>query len=116
MIVLCDIKSHTSLGLGITYVAALHARVPVLLYDRSTAQVQNGLSLMDKLLTKDVNKGKITAQQASEARERIQVVDQDKGVNALRDVDMVIEVRIHRPTPLETLNLFFHRLCPRTCR
>ncbi|KAI0733707.1 3-hydroxyacyl-CoA dehydrogenase [Fomitopsis betulina] len=79
------------MGLGITYVAALHARVPVLLYDRSTAQVQNGLSLMDKLLTKDVNKGKITAQQASEARERIQVVDQDKGVNALRDVDMVIE-------------------------
>lgn len=82
-------------GLGITYVAALHARVPVLLHDRSTAQIQTGLSLMDKLLTKDVNKGKITAQQATEARERVKVVSQDEGVKAMRDVDMVIEVGDH---------------------
>lgn len=50
---------------------------------------------MDKLLTKDVNKGKITAQQASEARERVKVVGQDQGMKAMRDVDMVIEVSVH---------------------
>ncbi|KAH9833513.1 3-hydroxyacyl-CoA dehydrogenase, partial [Rhodofomes roseus] len=79
------------MGLGITYVAALHARVPVLLYDRSTSQIQNGLNLMDKLLAKDVNKGKLTAEQAKEARERVTVVDQNRGITAMRDVDMVIE-------------------------
>ncbi|KZT72449.1 hypothetical protein DAEQUDRAFT_705606 [Daedalea quercina L-15889] len=79
------------MGLGITYVSALHARVPVLLYDRSSSQVQNGLKLMDKLLAKDVGKGKITAEQASEARERVTVVGQEKGMQGLRDVDMVVE-------------------------
>lgn len=60
---------------------------------------------MDKLLMKDVNKGKITAQQASEARERVKVVDTDKGVNAMRDADMVIEVRAQQFTSLKTLQL-----------
>lgn len=44
------------LGLGIAYVAALRARVPVLLHDRSEVQLKNGLAFMDKLLDKDVNK------------------------------------------------------------
>lgn len=79
------------MGLGITYVSALHARVPVLLYDRSTAQIQSGLKLMDKLLAKDVAKGRITAEQASEARERVTVVDQEKAIQGMRDVDMVVE-------------------------
>ncbi|KAF9816790.1 hypothetical protein IEO21_03870 [Rhodonia placenta] len=79
------------MGLGITYVSALHARVPVLLYDRSTAQIQSGLKLMDKLLAKDVAKGRITAEQASEARERVTVVDQEKAIKGMRDVDMVVE-------------------------
>jgi hypothetical protein len=43
-------------GLGIAYVAALRAKVPVLLHDRSSAQIQKGLALMDKLLEKDVAK------------------------------------------------------------
>lgn len=73
--------------------SALHARVPVLLYDRSTAQIQSGLKLMDKLLAKDVAKGRITAEQASEARERVTVVDQEKAIKGMRDVDMVVEVR-----------------------
>ncbi|TFY61353.1 hypothetical protein EVJ58_g4560 [Rhodofomes roseus] len=51
----------------------------------------NGLNLMDKLLAKDVNKGKLTAEQAKEARERVTVVDQNRGITAMRDVDMVIE-------------------------
>lgn len=43
-------------GLGIAYVAALRAKVPVLLHDRSSTQIQKGLALMDKLLEKDVAK------------------------------------------------------------
>lgn len=43
-------------GLGIAYVSALRAKVPVLLHDRSSVQIQKGLELMDKLLEKDVAK------------------------------------------------------------
>lgn len=47
------------LGLGIAYVSALRAKVPVHLHDRSSAQIQKGLALMDKLLEKDVAKVRI---------------------------------------------------------
>lgn len=48
--------SHELSGLGIAYVSALRAKVPVQLYDRSPEQVKKGLALMDKLLAKDVTK------------------------------------------------------------
>jgi len=76
------------MGLGIAFVSALRAKVPVILHDRSAEQVRKGLSLMDKLLEKDVSKGRIKSEDAKEARERVTVVD---GLKALRDVDMVIE-------------------------
>jgi len=80
------------MGLGIAYVSALRAKVPVLLLDRSKDQITTSLNFMDKLLAKDVSKGKIQEIEAKEARERITVVDADKdGVNGFRDVDMVIE-------------------------
>ncbi|KAI0302287.1 3-hydroxyacyl-CoA dehydrogenase [Multifurca ochricompacta] len=79
------------MGLGITYVAALRAKVPVQLYDRAPEQISKGLNLMDKLLAKDVAKGKIQEAEARQARERVSVVDQAVGVRGLRDVDMVIE-------------------------
>lgn len=81
------------IGLGIAYVAALRAKVPVLLHDRSDEQIGKGLKLMDKLLAKDVSKGKIQDIEAKEARDRITVIDGSKGISGLRDVDMVIEVR-----------------------
>ena len=80
-------------GLGIAYVAALRAKVAVQLYDRSPEQISKGLNLMDKLLAKDVSKGKIQEADARHARERVSVIDPASGVRALRDVDMVIEVR-----------------------
>jgi len=79
------------MGLGIAFVSAVHARVPVLLYDRAPAQIKSGLALMDKLLAKDVSKGRLSAEHAAEARERITVVDQEKGIKGMRDVDMAIE-------------------------
>jgi 3-hydroxybutyryl-CoA dehydrogenase len=48
---------------------------------------------MDKLLAKDVAKGKVQEADARHARERVTVIDQSMGVRGLQDVDMVIEVR-----------------------
>ena len=48
---------------------------------------------MDKLLAKDVSKGRIQEIEAKEARERITVLDHDtQGIKGFRDADMVIEV------------------------
>ncbi|KAG8853553.1 hypothetical protein FRB91_004763 [Serendipita sp. 411] len=79
------------MGLGIAYVASLRAKVPVLVVDRSQAQIQKSLSLMDKLLAKDVSKGKITEQDAQAARARITIVPENEGINGLKDVDLVVE-------------------------
>jgi 3-hydroxybutyryl-CoA dehydrogenase len=82
------------MGTGIALVSALRAKVPVLLHDRSSEQVSKGLSLVDKLLTKDVAKGRLTKEEAKEARDKITVVNPVLGIKGLRDVDMVIEVLI----------------------
>ncbi|TEB38128.1 3-hydroxybutyryl-CoA dehydrogenase [Coprinellus micaceus] len=79
------------MGMGIALVSALRAKVPVLLYDRSPEQVTKGFSLVDKLLLKDVNKGRITSEEAKEARDRIQVVGQEAALQGMRDADMVVE-------------------------
>jgi len=80
------------MGLGIAYVSALRAKVPVLLLDKSKEQVSNSLKFMDKLLAKDISKGKIHEIEATEARDRITVLDYDtQGIEGFRDVDMVIE-------------------------
>lgn len=86
------------MGLGIAYVAALRAKIPVVLVDKSPSQIQKGLSLMDKLLAKDVSKGKISEADAKEAREKVMVVPEGMGLKGFKDVDMVIEVR---PTSID---------------
>lgn len=79
------------MGTGIALVSALRARVPVLLYDRSTEQVTKGLSLMDKLLAKDVGKGRLSSEEAKEARDKVSVVGPEAGIKGMREADMVIE-------------------------
>jgi 3-hydroxybutyryl-CoA dehydrogenase len=60
---------------------------------RSKEQVSSSLKFMDKLLAKDVSKGKIQDIEAKEARDRITVLDYDtQGIEGFRDADMVIEV------------------------
>lgn len=83
------------MGLGIAYVAAVHAKTPrIVIHDRSEAQIKKSLALMDKLLAKDVGKGKMMESDAKSVRERVEVVD----FKRFRDVDMVIEVRLELPT------------------
>ncbi|KAF8320343.1 hypothetical protein DL93DRAFT_2052828 [Clavulina sp. PMI_390] len=76
------------MGLGIAYVASVRARLPVLIHDRSKEQIEKSLKLMDTLLAKDVKKGKLQQADATEARERVTVVD---SISDFRDVDMCIE-------------------------
>ena len=79
------------MGTGIALVSALRAKVPVLIYDRSPEQVKKGLALVDKLLDKDVNKGRLTSDQAKDVLGLISTVGSQTD---LRDVDMVVEVRL----------------------
>ncbi|KAG2746712.1 hypothetical protein P692DRAFT_20857871 [Suillus brevipes Sb2] len=76
------------MGTGIAFVSALYAKVPVLLHDKSAHQVSKGISLIDKLLAKDVSKGRLQPSDAEAVRARIQTVD---AIEAMRDVDMVVE-------------------------
>ncbi|KAF8526008.1 3-hydroxyacyl-CoA dehydrogenase [Hysterangium stoloniferum] len=76
------------MGLGIAYVSALRAKVPTLLTDKSQTQLNSGFSFFNKLLEKDVNKGKISSTDAKEALDRVRLVNDARD---MRDVDMVIE-------------------------
>ncbi|EIW80483.1 hypothetical protein CONPUDRAFT_73597 [Coniophora puteana RWD-64-598 SS2] len=76
------------MGAGIAFVSALRAKVPVLVHDKSQEQLSKGLALMDKLLAKDVQKGRLQQADADEARARVRVVG---SLEEMRDVDMVVE-------------------------
>ena len=95
------------MGTGIALVSAVRARVPVLLHDRSTEQVTKGLSLMDKLLAKDVAKGRLSSEEAKEARDRVSVVGPEAGIKGMREVDMVIEVTFLYPILKTTSKMDF---------
>ncbi|QRV98345.1 3-hydroxyacyl-CoA dehydrogenase [Ceratobasidium sp. AG-Ba] len=78
------------MGLGIAYVGAVRAKLPVHIYDRSSQQIKKSLALMDKLLAKDVAKGKLESEAAKEARDRVVIVGEE-GIKGFRDLDMVVE-------------------------
>ena len=78
---------------------------------RSKEQITNSLEFMDKLLAKDVSKGKIQDTEAKEARDRITVLDYDtQGIKGFRDADMVIEVIVSIPVRLRYLPDNIYRL------
>jgi len=78
------------MGLGIAYVGAVRAKLPVHIYDRSSEQIKKSLALMDKLLAKEVDKGKLESTAAKEARDRVVVVGEE-GIKGFRDLDLVVE-------------------------
>lgn len=79
------------MGTGIALVSALRAKVSVIIHDKSPEQAEKSFALVDKLLAKDVSKGRLTAEDAKTVRDRISVAESLRG---LRDVDMVVEVRL----------------------
>jgi 3-hydroxybutyryl-CoA dehydrogenase len=69
-------------------VAAQRASVPVRLIDSSQASIDKGLKFAEKLLAKDVGKGRLTQEDADAVRGRLTTSTQ---LEDLSDVDFVIE-------------------------
>ncbi|WVQ66712.1 uncharacterized protein L199_004901 [Kwoniella botswanensis] len=82
------------MGLGIAYVSAVHAKIPITIYDPSSAVLSNATDKYKSLLSKDVKKSRLTKEQADEALSRFNTIKSD-GTTAdgsvKDDVDLVIE-------------------------
>jgi 3-hydroxybutyryl-CoA dehydrogenase len=85
-------------GLGIAYVAAVKAQVPkIMLCDASKSQLDKGVAFFEKLLAKDVSKGKLKQEDADAARSRLAPIEAISAFNSSSGgasaPEMVIEVR-----------------------
>lgn len=76
------------MGTGIAQVAAQMARISVSLYDQSSSAVQKSISFIDKMLQKDVSKGKMEDTNRKHILDRIHQVS---SVDQLKDADIIIE-------------------------
>ena len=77
-----------------SYVTALHAKVPLTIYDPSPKVLSSALTKLDTLLGKDVAKNRISQADSDAARERVKGVNGDgTSGEVIEGVDLVIEVR-----------------------
>ncbi|KAL5604132.1 hypothetical protein BROUX41_002121 [Berkeleyomyces rouxiae] len=76
------------MGLGIALVAAAKAGLPVSLVDTSEKALNKGLGFADKLLAKDVSKGRLSEEEAQKARS---LLSTSTTMDAFAEVDFVIE-------------------------
>lgn len=97
------------MGLGIALVAAQKANVPVRLIDSSQASIDKGLKFADKLLEKDVGKGRLSKEDATAARERL---TSSTKLEDLLDVDFVIEAVPEIPDLKSKIFAQLAQICP----
>jgi len=76
------------MGTGIAYVGAVVAKLEVIMVDVSSSQIASATTFLDKLLAKDVAKGKLTQSEMDSARKRFRT---DITYSALQQVDFVVE-------------------------
>ncbi|KZO90597.1 3-hydroxybutyryl-CoA dehydrogenase [Calocera viscosa TUFC12733] len=76
------------MGMGIALTTAAKAALPVMVFDKSSTQIDRGLKLVDSLLAKDVSKGKIAEDEGRMAKARIRVIS---SMDDLKDCDLVVE-------------------------
>lgn len=76
------------MGTGIAQVAASISKVTVSLYDQSSAAVQQSMAFIDRMMQKDVNKGKL---QLEDKQRAMQAISPVTSLEQLKDVDMIIE-------------------------
>ncbi|KAJ2850209.1 hypothetical protein IWW36_002059 [Coemansia brasiliensis] len=76
------------MGIGIGLVAARVAKLNVQFIDSSPAQLSKGLEFLDKLLLKDIAKGKYTEEVRSEVKARITTAS---SISQMATADFVIE-------------------------
>jgi len=89
------------MGSGIAQVAAQVAKLPVIIVDRDSTKIQTSMQFMDKLLKKDVEKGKISEQDKQETQKRISTTTNMKDI---KNADFVIEA-VNEDRELKT-NIF----------
>ncbi|KAJ3121497.1 hypothetical protein HK098_003635 [Nowakowskiella sp. JEL0407] len=82
------------MGWGIAHVLSSTAKLPVILTDASTSQLDLGRKFLDVLLSKDVLKGKITEEEKTQVSHRITT---HTDIGSLEDVDFVIEAVSENP-------------------
>jgi 3-hydroxybutyryl-CoA dehydrogenase len=90
-------------------VAAQRASVAVKLIDTSQASIDRGLRFADKLLEKDVGKGRISKEDAATARERL---TSSTKLEDLSGVDFVIEAVPEIPSLKATIFSQLAHICP----
>ncbi|KAJ1719710.1 hypothetical protein LPJ53_005568 [Coemansia erecta] len=76
------------MGIGIGLVAARVAKLNVQFVDSNPAQLEKGLGFLDKLLVKDVAKGRCTEDERSEVKSRISSVS---SISEMNKVGFVVE-------------------------
>ncbi|KAJ2084298.1 hypothetical protein H4R24_000091 [Coemansia sp. RSA 988] len=84
---LCVVGSG-QMGVGIALVAARAAQLDVQLVDRSPQQLERGMAFLDRLLAKDVAKGKCTEAERRETTSRIATVS---SIAQIATPDFVVE-------------------------
>ncbi|KAJ2783911.1 hypothetical protein GGI15_002430 [Coemansia interrupta] len=84
------------MGIGIGLVAARVAKLKVQFVDSSPAQLEKGLEFMDKLLVKDVAKGRCTEDERSEVKSRISSVS---SISKMSKADFVVEAVSENDVP-----------------
>ncbi|WOO79191.1 putative 3-hydroxybutyryl-CoA dehydrogenase [Vanrija pseudolonga] len=94
------------MGLGIAYVTALHAKIPLTLHDPSPQVLSKAVTHLESLLARDVAKRGLPQAEADAARERVTAVKGDGtgeggGDLVAQDTDIVIEA-IPEITSLKT--------------
>ncbi|KAI8322493.1 hypothetical protein GQ54DRAFT_259805 [Martensiomyces pterosporus] len=82
------------MGIGIGLVAARVAKLNVQFIDSSPAQLEKGLSFLDKLLVKDVAKGRCTEDERSEVKSRITSAG---SIGSMSHADFVVEAVSENP-------------------
>ncbi|KAJ1948576.1 hypothetical protein EC988_005119 [Linderina pennispora] len=88
------------MGIGIGLVAARVAKLNVQFVDSNPAQLEKGLAFLDKLLVKDIGKGKCTEDERSEVRARISSVG---SIQEMSHADFVVEAVSENPQLKHTI-------------
>lgn len=97
------------MGLGIALTAARHANVPVTLVDTSQASIDKGLAFAAKLLDKDVQKLKLSSEEADTIKSRLTPTTSMSGLSS---VDFVIEAVPEIPSLKEKIFAELAKVCP----
>ncbi|KAG9299244.1 hypothetical protein G9A89_013892 [Geosiphon pyriformis] len=76
------------MGLGIAFVAAKVAELPVKIFDANPKQIEKSLAFLDTLIEKDIAKNRIRREQANAIKSRINPAND---ISAFASLDFVIE-------------------------